>query len=124
MGTTEPDAPLGPVVAPVATEVEAEPPRTRRWPVEQRLGRVRLLAQSLFLSAGLAAALIVTHLASTSPATTTTPPTGAGGPPAPTTETTSHSSATTGAPVTSTTTPPSTTTTVCVSTPSGQVTCS
>lgn len=127
VGTAEPDSPRGPVVARVATEAEAEAetgaeaPRTRRWRVEERLGRVRLLAQGLFVSAGLAAALIVTHLASASPTTTTTP-TGSGGSVAPSPVTSSPPSLTR-APVTSTVAPPTTTTTVCYSTPSGQVTC-
>lgn len=143
VGTTEPGDRPEPVAAPLEPEPEPGLPRTRRWPVEQRFGRVRLLAQGLFVSAGLAAALIVTHLAVSAPAATTRPspppggatarggtvaptsPTGAGGAtPAPATATTRPPvTATTRPPVTATTAPPVTTTTVCYSTPSGHVTC-
>ncbi|HQU26402.1 MAG TPA: hypothetical protein PLS29_05155 [Acidimicrobiales bacterium] len=163
MGTTEPEGRPDPVVAPLdvtpepepesASEFELEPgdplerPRTRRWPVEERMGRVRLLAQSLFLSAGLASALIVTHIATASPArsttTTTTPPGGAptlpGGPtptttpptpagatpsvPSPTATPRPPVTTTTRPPVTTTTPAPVTVTTVCTTTPSGTTLC-
>ena len=152
MGTTEPEGRPDPVVAPIddalVPEIDLEPEpesepdlgslRTRRWPVEERMGRVRLLAQGLFVSAGLASALIVVHVATASPAaTTTTTPPGATSPRPPSPGATSTSStpssgvvsptpattATTAPPVTSTVPAPVTTTTVCYTTPSGQTLC-
>ncbi len=156
MGTTEPGGRPDPVVAPLEAALDAEPQsdlapepedvlepvRTRRWPVEERMGRVRLLAQSLFVSAGLASALIVTHIATASPAHSVAPTT-PGAPPATsstTTPTSRPAGATPGAPpatspppapVTTTTPPPATTTTpapvtvttICTTTPSGTTLC-
>ncbi len=135
MGTTEPGDRPEPVAAPLEVEVEAGPGllRTRRWPVEQRFGRVRLLAQGLFVSAGLVVALIVTHLAVSAPVAPTTPtapPVGAtggggagGAAPAPATATPRPPVTATTRPPVTTTPAPVTTTTVCYSTPSGHVTC-
>ncbi len=135
MGTTEPGGRPDPVVAPLEAALDAEPQsdlapepedvlepvRTRRWPVEERMGRVRLLAQSLFVSAGLASALIVTHIATASPAHSVAPttpgaPPATSAPPAPVTTTTP-------APVTTTTPAPVTVTTICTTTPSGTTLC-